>query len=60
MNDDKAEAEKKHTYEMTKEIIELKIRVLKLEASLSIGSDRCKCGLYQSCDICKKYQERQQ
>lgn len=54
MEDTRSEAEKKHTYEMTQEIIALKMRVLKLEASL----EKCKCGLYQTCDICKKYQER--
>lgn len=56
MKDERSEAEKRHTYEMTKEIIALKVRVLKLEASL----EKCKCGLYQTCDICKKFQERQQ
>jgi hypothetical protein len=55
MKDQRSDAEKRHTYEMTKEIIELKVRVLKLEAAL----EKCKCGLYQTCDICKKYQERQ-
>ena len=54
MKDQRSDAEKKHTYVMTKEIIELKVRVLKLEAAL----EKCKCGLYQTCDICKKYQER--
>jgi len=54
MEDTRSEAEKQHTYEMTKEIIALKMRVLKLEAAL----EKCKCGLYQTCDICKKYQER--
>jgi hypothetical protein len=50
----KMEAEKKHLIEMEQDNLALKQRILKLEALLG----KCKCGLYQTCDICKKYQQR--